>query len=538
MQLWGLSSNNQPQQQQQVYSEEDTYVKENNSDDTSTMSTFSEGSNNSSSNNNNNTNTTTAVTSTTTRALGGILDSCDILAALRSGGRGDVGGAAACGAECNDTATVITAEGDATEVYVASPNRRHRQQRHHRHHRHVVSYDEDDSCDSNSCDSSLDDDEPLSLEEQRNQLLQDSKKLLRTRGFSIRQQLQQLIQHESATLLQAQIRGLIAKNRYQEQVAAAKFIQLFYRIEYQQPRHQAACKIQSFFQVHTEYYRLYRIGASIMIQSVVRRALTVNKMAKQQESALRIQATVRSFLACLLLKKARQGVIAVQAAHRGMVSRQQLLDMEYDHSDHNDVDDQVDHVVVDSDKLNTTTDTAATTPTLQEEEEAGEDQEAPLQKQEQEQEQQEEAHQVQGVQDEEEDDEYDDDEEETYQEEEGSLVTYEEEDGSLVTYEKDEGIDHHHYDDDDDDFDEDDDDDDLPIEELDDEDRHRDGWFEELLQDIVGDFEDTWKEMTLSEPAADAAAAKEDKSKSKSKSSKNSKKSSRKEKSRRQKERR
>ncbi|KAL3936959.1 MAG: hypothetical protein SGBAC_007830 [Bacillariaceae sp.] len=410
MKIWSLNK------QQQNVSDEDRYVKENNSDDTSTSSTDSEGSSSSQTNTTNSTAvTSTRVYTSPSKALGGILEICDLhnVYSVLSPRK--------------DSATVVIAEGEdedeGTEVCAKGALKHGRK----RGSQAVTVADED-------IQATAELEPELSLEEQRAQLLATSKKLLRNRGFSIRQQLLELLKEESATLLQARVRGLSARTLYHEKVAAAKFIQLFYRIRLQR-MHEAAYRIQYFLSYNTEYYRNCRIGASIMIQSVVRRTLVQQNMAKQHQSAARLQTAVRRFLACKQWYTVRQGAIAVQAASRGISTRNKLLDMEYE---------------VRKPRRN-----------LPSNDNNKDNKKVPK-------------HEIHEV-------EYDDDDEDYTVENESD-----EEDESLVTYQPEEFDDHE---------------DDIPIEELGEEDRHKDGWFNDLLMDIVGDIEDTWKEMTVAEPS-------------------------------------
>ncbi|CAJ1934755.1 unnamed protein product [Cylindrotheca closterium] len=461
MKIFNLSTQQQEHRQEHQVSDMDAFaVKENNSDDTSTMSTVSEGSNGSESNA---ITSAKAATSPSKSALSGLLDSCDLQNVYYT----VVGGQRNRGNSDNKEKTNTKAkESDkSSKVYMKKKKKKHGSRASGIQRKQKRSSSEDSSQRRAAAVVSDEEEEEeekeaapeLSLEELRYRLLATSRKLLRSRGFSIRQQLQDLLMEESATLLQAQIRGLLARTVYQELLAtekerlrvekerrralrdrlvAAQVIQIFYRMRYQRRSEAASC-IQRHLVTRTEYYRNYRLGACIMIQSVLRRALVQIHMSKRyptifvrpeppqnmiltekSAAALKLQAAVRRFLAYRQFQRVRQGVIALQSASRGLSTRNELLHTEYD--------EQKDNEQVPS-------------------EVTGEDDESEY---------------------EDEDDDDDDDDSEDDAEEE-----------SLVTY------------------------DDLPIEELDDEDRHRDGWFEELLQDIVGDFEDTWKEMTVSTPS-------------------------------------
>jgi hypothetical protein len=143
-----------------------------------------------------------------------------------------------------------------------------------------------------------------------------NKKLLLTRGISIRKQLRELLNHESAALLQARVRGMLVRESHSRNQSSAVCIQRAVR-EY----------------LHT------RTEAAIVVQSVVRRALVRHHLQQATYSAVKLQAFVRATSARNSFHNAQRCATLLQAQTRGMIARSNLNDMEYDRDNGSEASD-------------------------------------------------------------------------------------------------------------------------------------------------------------------------------------------------------
>lgn len=143
-----------------------------------------------------------------------------------------------------------------------------------------------------------------------------NKRLLVTRGISTRKQLRELLNHESAALLQARVRGMLVRESYSRNQSSAVCIQRAVREH-----------------LHT------RTGAAIMVQSVVRKALVRHHLQQATYSAVKLQAFVRATWARNYFLHAQRGATLLQAQTRGMIARLNLNDMEYERDNGSEASD-------------------------------------------------------------------------------------------------------------------------------------------------------------------------------------------------------
>jgi hypothetical protein len=143
-----------------------------------------------------------------------------------------------------------------------------------------------------------------------------NKRLLVTRGISIRKQLRELLYHESVALLQARVRGMLVRESYSRNQSSAVCIQRAVREH-----------------LHT------RTGAAIMVQSVVRKALVRHHLQQATCSAIKLQAFVRATWARNYFLHAQRGATLLQAQTRGMIARSNLNDLEYERDNDSEASD-------------------------------------------------------------------------------------------------------------------------------------------------------------------------------------------------------
>lgn len=152
-----------------------------------------------------------------------------------------------------------------------------------------------------------------------------NKSLLVTRGVSIRKQLRELLNYESAVLIEARVRGMLARASYSKNLSSVVCIQRAVR-----------------------NYLNTRREAAVLVQSVVRRSLVLHRLHAAVCGAVTLQAFVRAVSARKYFHQAQRSATIIQAETRGMIARSNLNDMEYEDDSGSDASDDETYELDDS----------------------------------------------------------------------------------------------------------------------------------------------------------------------------------------------